>query len=491
MPLYIPAAQTHQAVILSDPSRRKLWRAGRRTGKSRAALIAATVGHGPKDAHLPGIVDGASGVWVQRDFPNLRAIWREELEPRFTGLTGVEVNQSEHRISITGRGRLELRSAENIDSCRGGAYDFAICDEAAYFHLEYALNSVILPPLLDREGWLLVISSPNAGHDGNPDKVTPSYFNRLCGEIMSGARPDWRQWHNRTEDNPTLPAGAIAALRRDYAPGSLTARQELDAELLVGGAGFALPHLDAATMLVEPFPIPASWFRFGSFDWGYNHPWSFGAWAVDADGVTYRTHSVSGRQQTPTQIGEAVERAVSIAHLTYIVAGSDLWNQDRSKGIEVPPVAQQLGARGWRLVPVKQEGRRPRAQRLDTFRRYCGWPAVDGLPGEPGKLKLFATPANRAVLASWAQMLLDPNDPETPLKVDADQNGKGGDDAYDEASYALASQRVASKEAGMSVPQDRSMGWDMKTQRPRERPDPEEEFDRMLRRGAYRVQRLV
>lgn len=494
--LFIPAAKPHQRPVLDSACRRKLWNAGRRTGKSRAALIASTVGHGTPTMHLPGILDGANGVWVQRDFPNLRAIWREELEPRFTGPPGIDLHQSERRISIAGKGRLELRSAENIDSIRGAALDFAILDEGAYFDLGYALNDVILPALLDRRGWLLVISSPNAAHDGNQEKVTPSYFNRLCTEIASGTRPEWQMWHNRTEDNTTLSPEAIAELRAEYPPGSMTAKQELDAELLVGGMGFALPFLDWATMAVPPFDLPAHWFRFGSFDWGYNHPFSFGAWAVDEDGNTFRTHSITGRHQTPKQIAATVGATIDVGRLRYVIAGGDIWNQDRAKGIEVQPVAEQLGQCGWKLIPVAQDGKRPRKTRLDNFRRYCGWPASDERPGEPPRLRVFDTPANKAAFQGWQQMLLDPNDEETPLKVDADLNGKGGDDAYDEASYGLASRMLGVVPRTIPDVQDVTMGYDYEQQRPRKRPDPETEMERMMSRakispiaGRHRVPR--
>jgi hypothetical protein len=36
-------------------------------------------------------------------------------------------------------------------------------------------------------------------------------------------------------------------------------------------------------------------------------------------------------------------------------------------------------------------------------------------------------------------MLFDDSKPEDVLKVDADENGKGGDDEYDETRYALMS----------------------------------------------------
>lgn len=42
------------------------------------------------------------------------------------------------------------------------------------------------------------------------------------------------------------------------------------------------------THVIEPFPIPASWPRFMSFDHGYSKPFSCGWWAVAPDGTAYR-----------------------------------------------------------------------------------------------------------------------------------------------------------------------------------------------------------
>lgn len=41
------------------------------------------------------------------------------------------------------------------------------------------------------------------------------------------------------------------------------------------------------THICEPFPIPRSWTRYRSFDWGYSKPFSVQWWAVDNDDVAY------------------------------------------------------------------------------------------------------------------------------------------------------------------------------------------------------------
>jgi hypothetical protein len=42
------------------------------------------------------------------------------------------------------------------------------------------------------------------------------------------------------------------------------------------------------THVIAPFPIPAHWKRYRSFDFGYARPFSVGWWAVDGDGRLYR-----------------------------------------------------------------------------------------------------------------------------------------------------------------------------------------------------------
>ncbi len=51
--------------------------------------------------------------------------------------------------------------------------------------------------------------------------------------------------------------------------------------------GVVYPEWDAAEHLIDPFPIPPSWRRFRSIDFGYTNPFVCQWWAVDGDGRMY------------------------------------------------------------------------------------------------------------------------------------------------------------------------------------------------------------
>ncbi len=494
--LELPEPIGPQLAWLDSAASKKVLRVGRRGSKTRFAFIAGLAGHGPgwEDGTplFPGVLQGKDVVWLAQTYTNLSTVlWKEEIVPRMSHLPWIELNTTKHDVNFRGLGSLMLRSAdrEAIDSIRGIGKRLGgvVIDEAAHLDLRGALLDVILPALLDNGGWLVLMSTTNAGNDGGYDDTgapqIPSYFNVIAREIAAGKRgPDWQEFYATAYDNPELDRNAIDALIGEYPPGSPKLEQEVFAKILETGVGLALTGLTEAAHLVPPFHVPSYWNRFAAFDWGYHHPWVLGLYAVDEDGQVYKVETVKGRLDLPDAI-DATAKAGGLAPSTIVYAGPDVWrtrvsDKGRIKGEFLgPTVAEQLQQLGWLLVPAADA----RVAGLNNFRLYTH---LD--PGKPDVRPRFVwmdTPNNRAGFEQVRRMQIDPKNPEDALKVDADVAGRGGDDDYDETRYALMSRPLTARAPVAEIEQGRTLGYDYANRRPKERETAEQEMQKILQRA--------
>jgi hypothetical protein len=283
-PLYLPEPTDHQYRVLNDRRRFKLWRAGRRTGKSRGCLFSAVMGHGARDQdglpEFPGLLHKRDVIWLAPDYGQAGIIWNEDVEPRFKGVDRCEVRAADYEVHIEGGGVLYVRSAHDknaIDRLRGYGHRLGgvIFDECGHFDLEYAWKSVCLPMLMDNEGWAIFPSTTNRGVDGNPERRIPSYFNLLCWEEQRGERgPDWAQFHGTARDNPRITAKALQSLIDEYEEGDPKLAEEVEAKLLdAEGVYLAFPEWQEGLHVrpVAPEGMPR-WHWEAGLDWGYRNP---------------------------------------------------------------------------------------------------------------------------------------------------------------------------------------------------------------------------
>lgn len=505
--LVLPDPVGKQVEWLDSPASRKVLRVGRRGAKTRFALIAGLAGHGPgwEDGRpkFEGVLQGGDVVWIAQNYTNLSTVlWREEIVPRMGHLPWVSLNVQKHDVEIPGVGALLLRSGdrEAIDSIRGIGKRLkgVIVDEAAWLDLRGALQDVILLALADNDGWLIIMSTTNAGPDGGYDDTgapqVPSYFNVLCAEIRSGKRSaEWVEFTGTAFDNPVLSPKAIQELIDEYPPDSPKLKQEVYAELLETGVGLALPGITEKTHMVPAFAPEPWWHTFYAFDWGYHHPWSFGGYCNDNDGQVYKRDTVSSRLDLPEAIDAKVRKAGFDPTAAVVFAGPDVWRtrvSDKGKiqgQYEGPTVAEELQRLGWRLVPAADA----RVAGLNNLRRYTH---IDPEKQNRPRFLWMDTPGNKLCLAQVAKMPLDPGRPEDALKVDADAAGRGGDDMYDETRYGLMSRPLQVKAPAAEPAEGRTLGYDYKAQKPRERESAESIFDKAHAgtsptAGRYRVPR--
>ncbi len=221
-------------------------------------------------------------------------------------------------------------------------------------------------------------------------------------------------------DNPYLTPEYLASLEdlpeRDYKIFVLGDWDEL--------SGAALDELDEKVHLVPPFPIPEHWVRFGAFDWGYRHPFRFGLYAANSEGWIYKVDTIGSRlMNDAAMIDYILEASESVGFpatsLSYVVAGHDAFHDVQARSNMGATTAERFSG-------------------LKNFREMTTW-KKRGAP----KFRLFNTAGNRRCFQSLVNMILDDDRPEDVLKVDADQDGQGGDDDYDETRYALQSRAQA------------------------------------------------
>lgn len=200
--------------------------------------------------------------------------------------------------------------------------------------------------------------------------------------------------------------------------------------------GQAFSELRREVHIVKPFEIPKHWKKFGAYDHGHNHPFSFGIYAVDDDGVTYKIRSVTSRLKRVDEIARMMHSLIGNLELDYIVAGHDCWTTKDGN----PTIAEQFANLsdpiGLRKANID------RIQGVNQVRKYLAW--KDTVENDDGSLSdgepMFYFFANcSSSYDCMASMIFDDTRPEDVKKRDADEKGKNGDDEYDETRYGLMS----------------------------------------------------
>jgi hypothetical protein len=240
----------------------------------------------------------------------------------------------------------------------------------------------------------------------------------------------------RVTDNPVYANDAI------YMANLFSLPEMLRRQLLYGdwdaGFGMALDELNEDVHVVQEFRIPPNWVQFGAFDWGFSHPWVFGHYAVNEDGVIFKVNTYSGRLQSDRIIADAINHHVNLPDLQYIVAGHDCWAHHKARRDDTTPSTEerfaQQGIFLTRASIARYAGLRNFREQVAFKGRLPG-----GEDGEPN-FYMMDTPGNMKCFENMQNIIINPDDPEDALKVNADPiTGEGGDDFYDETRYALAS----------------------------------------------------
>lgn len=277
---------------------------------------------------------------------------------------------------------------------------------------------------------------------GNPGGPGHKWLKRLFIERRYNERErsdDYAFIQALVSDNPTLVANdpdyitrlesePNEALRKAYRYGSWD---------IFAGQFFS--ELSRADHVVSPFNIPRHWNRFGSYDYGFNHPAGFGWFVVDEDGQVYQYRELVQSGLRVDEFAAKISTFPDTSQLGYISAGWDCWTKKGTlQSGSTPTIAEEFLKHGIILSRAKID----RIQGASQVRNYLACKNLPGGRTQP-RFKMFDNcPISFDALT---RMEHDPTRVEDVLKVDAvDGDPMTGDDAYDMVRYALMSRPMLS-----------------------------------------------
>ena len=153
-----------QVDFIKDPSRRKAAICSRRSGKSYAAgryLIQEALD-----------CDNTVCVYIARTREAAkRILWTSLKQANQRYRLGIRFNNSDLIATFSNGSQIMFtgaNDASDVDKLRGAAFSLAVLDEAAFFNIDLKelVNEVLSPALLDRDGSLVMISTPNSACAG-------------------------------------------------------------------------------------------------------------------------------------------------------------------------------------------------------------------------------------------------------------------------------------------------------------------------------------
>ncbi len=131
-----------------------------------------------------------------------KAISWTYLKQYATKIPGTKVNESELHVTLYNGAQIRVLGGDNADSLRGIYLDGVILDELSQLSKEL-WDSVIRPALADRNGWSLVMGTP----DGI-NLLSDTYFAAL-------SRDEWYAGLFTVDQTDALPVAEVQALKRD------------------------------------------------------------------------------------------------------------------------------------------------------------------------------------------------------------------------------------------------------------------------------------
>ena len=428
-----PAQHTFAKAVFSGDYRYLAYGGAIRGGKSAMAVIMAQT--------LCRIYPKSRWAIVRKDLPTLRRNIVPTFEKfRIPGFMGPINSQTWIATAINGSEIVffteSISEDPDLNRWKGLEVNGFFPDEAN------ELQEASWAKMIERAGsWVVP-----AGLTQPPPLIVPT-FNPSAGWVKRVFYDPWKNGNLKApfyfqmatiQDNPYLPTSYVESLKsmpeREYKRfvegdwsfisgtffDELAADTHLSPSFLSGVPGF------------EWMKLPDWWTYWGSYDWGFRHPAVGMAFAKNGDGQTFLLDTVRMHRMDDETQAQRLKDRLPAKCLTTMYAGHDAFNVRQAHTVSVETVADVFDRHGVRLAKANTT----RRQGWGAVRRALTKKQPDGTSGTP-KLLICDTPGNRWAIERLLELIPDPLDQEDVLKVDANDDGEGGDDAADCLRYGL------------------------------------------------------
>lgn len=367
-----------QLKFIQSKAKRRIIRAGRRSGKTTGIAILA----------VQAFLDGRRVLYAAPTSEQTDAFWYEVVQALADAIAaGVYVsNKTGRYIERPGtKNRIRAKTAWDADSLRGDWADLLIYDEWQLSN-EDAWEVVGAPMLIDNDGDAVFIYTPPSLRSAGISKAhDPRHAAKMFAQAAADTSGRWATFHFTSHDNPHLSQTGLAEVARDM---SRTAYRQ---EILAEDDELAASHLvygvwNEKLCKVPRFEIPTTWPIYSGHDFGSANPAALffarvrlplppnvPATLRHNDLVVFHEYLPGGGRSTATHVEEfqRITKGYTMARST---GGNH--NEDGSRG--------DFTKTGWVIVepPIGSEGGPSLKQQVDrvvAVMEFNKWHVFDDL----------------------------------------------------------------------------------------------------------------
>lgn len=388
-------------------------------GKSFGIFTQAAVDDSQRYAGLKGLYLRKTGLRAREQLEDLVGSVLRYVPHRYT--QGLIRFPNDSQI-IVGHFQTEKEALNYL----GIEYDWIIIEEATSLTARVH-NALRQSARTSKAGW-----RPRIYNSTNPLGVGHKYYkNRFIDHERKYADE-----MNRTRKFIFATVSDNKAVNEDYR-GNLEQLTGVERKAYLEGnwdvsAGAYFDQWNHDLHVVAPITLPPQWKVWASMDYGFNHWNVIYLHAQTGDGVITTFHELAHRKHYPSEIvpdfrAVLASYGIHISRLEKFYAGADVFNKT---GQSEKSIDEQYAALGIKFTHAE----------TSAGSRVGGAHHLQKLLGQPERgvaPRWFITRNCERLINCLPYLEVDPNNPEDVLKVDADERGEGGDDAYDAVRYGL------------------------------------------------------